>query len=445
MNIALVVLDTLRKDYFDSYFDWLPGRRYDNAWSTSHWTVPAHTALFSGMYSAEVGNHRGDLSIPSDVNLIQERLSEEGYTCRGYTANPLISQKFDFDRGFDRLTGNLRYRLSQEDMFDWVEFLHEADEEGLVRNLLGLRRCFEGPYDFVDSLKAGIELKFTDSWLPVGTSDMGGSEALDHIQSIDFGKDEFLFLNLMEAHYPHTRPEAHRTVDSFDTPDHPLFFVSERSPFDEERARLVYEESVEYLSDIYRDIFSVLDENFDYIITVSDHGELLGEYGMYGHRYGVYPELVNVPLVITGGGQSGQTDGRASLLDIHATIAAIAGLDIDSRGQNLLDDVGPTSYLTNYYGIQIKRKEKLESLAVSGHSDEEIRELDNQRHGLCLKDGGYFYEGREGTREWGPVVSDDPEEELRLAMEGVEERLTEESESMEESMRSQLEHLGYID
>jgi len=47
-SIALVVLDTLRKDSFDEHFDWLEGVRYDNAWSTSHWTHPAHGSLFTG-------------------------------------------------------------------------------------------------------------------------------------------------------------------------------------------------------------------------------------------------------------------------------------------------------------------------------------------------------------------------------------------------------------
>lgn len=54
-NIALIVLDTLRKDSFDEHFDWLPGRRFENAWAPSHWTVPVHASLFTGHYPSEVG------------------------------------------------------------------------------------------------------------------------------------------------------------------------------------------------------------------------------------------------------------------------------------------------------------------------------------------------------------------------------------------------------
>jgi arylsulfatase A-like enzyme len=57
MNVAIVVLDTLRKDAFDREFDWLPGRRFSAAYSTGSWTVPAHASLFAGKYPSELGVH----------------------------------------------------------------------------------------------------------------------------------------------------------------------------------------------------------------------------------------------------------------------------------------------------------------------------------------------------------------------------------------------------
>jgi hypothetical protein len=56
-RIALIVLDTLRKDAFDRHFDWLPGRRFEHAFSTANWTTPAHASLFTGWYASEVGVH----------------------------------------------------------------------------------------------------------------------------------------------------------------------------------------------------------------------------------------------------------------------------------------------------------------------------------------------------------------------------------------------------
>lgn len=81
-NIALVVLDTLRYDSFEDYFDWLPGTRFDNAWSTSHWTVPVHASLFTGKYASEVGIYAGAQTFDCEEPLLAERLSKAGYMTR---------------------------------------------------------------------------------------------------------------------------------------------------------------------------------------------------------------------------------------------------------------------------------------------------------------------------------------------------------------------------
>ena len=56
-NIALVVLDTLRYDAFEEFFDWLPGVRFTNVFSPGHYTIPAHAGIFTGQYPSEVGTH----------------------------------------------------------------------------------------------------------------------------------------------------------------------------------------------------------------------------------------------------------------------------------------------------------------------------------------------------------------------------------------------------
>jgi len=59
---------------------------------------------------------------------------------------------------------------------------------------------------------------------------------------------------------------------------------------------------------------------------------------MVNHSFGLHPELVNVPLVVSGDGVADDVDhGVVSLLDVHRTVADLAGVDVDSRGRNLLD------------------------------------------------------------------------------------------------------------
>ena len=78
-NVAVVVLDTLRRDRFREYFDWLPGQFYSRAFSTSHWTVPAHASLFTGKYGSELGVTAKSPSLDCDEITLPEALSAAGY------------------------------------------------------------------------------------------------------------------------------------------------------------------------------------------------------------------------------------------------------------------------------------------------------------------------------------------------------------------------------
>jgi arylsulfatase len=101
-RIALVVLDTLRKDAFDEHFEWLPGRRFENAWSTSHYTVPVHGSMFTGQYPSESGVHAKSELFDYPDPVLPELLVRNGYTTRALHTNPLLEAS-EFDRGFTRL------------------------------------------------------------------------------------------------------------------------------------------------------------------------------------------------------------------------------------------------------------------------------------------------------------------------------------------------------
>ena len=109
-NVAVVVLDTLRLNAFQRHFDWLPGRRYTNAYSPSHWTVPVHGAMFTGLYPSETGVHAKSAPLDVEGPVLAERLQEAGYKTRAFSANPYVSPAFDFDRGFESFAGSWRLR-----------------------------------------------------------------------------------------------------------------------------------------------------------------------------------------------------------------------------------------------------------------------------------------------------------------------------------------------
>lgn len=65
-----------------------------------------------------------------------------------------------------------------------------------------------------------------------------------------------------------------------------------------------------------------------YVIFSSDHGEMLGDFGMYA-KFVAYEGSVRVPLIAAGPGIPGGevSDALVELIDVNPTIAELAGLD----------------------------------------------------------------------------------------------------------------------
>lgn len=146
-SVALVVLDTLRKESFDRHFDWLPGLRFESAWSTSAWTVPVHGTLFTGLYPSEAGVYAKAEALDYEGPVLAERLSQKGCTTRAFSANAYVSPPFDFDRGFDVFETNWRGRWGRDDVFEWGEFISKTQGEGPTRYLRALYECVTGDVD----------------------------------------------------------------------------------------------------------------------------------------------------------------------------------------------------------------------------------------------------------------------------------------------------------
>lgn len=441
-NIALVVLDTLRKDSFDDHFDWLPGTRYENAWSTSHWTVPAHGSLFTGQYASEIGVYTDASSLDCERPVLAERLSESGYTTRAFSANVNVSEQFAFDRGFDEFEGSWRLRALSENVFDWDQFIVETEGMGPSRYLRALKQCVAGDCDTVPSLKRGLLLKLRDLGLGSQTKDDGATEALDYVRGTDFGDDEFLFVNLMEAHTPYNPPAEYRTVEP---PELDGLKASVRGPdADPEQIRQAYDDGVRYLSDMYERIFAELREEFDVVVTLSDHGEVLGEHGMWEHQCGLYPELTHVPLsVYTGEESAASRSASVSLLDVHRTVLSAAGADgegeSDSRGRDLLADadLDDGEFLTEFHGISDLHRQALDKQGIT-----DVDYLEEELNGLLVGDY-YGYETFDGFAEVGDAPFEDPRERLQRRVDELGKKRAAEEEDLDEAVMDQLKDLGY--
>lgn len=437
-NVALVVLDTLRKDSFDEHFDWLPGVRFENAWSTSHWTVPAHASLFTGQYASEVGVYAGAKSLDVETPVLAERLAESGYTTRAFSGNVNVSKQFQYNRGFDQFEGSWRLEALEENVFNWDGFISRTQDEGPTRYLRALWACVTEDCETVPSLRRGALLKLRDLGIGTETRDDGAHSALELVRETEFGENEFFFCNLMEAHTPYDAPEEYRTVESPDVRG--LEMTLTGFDGDGDAIRQAYADEVRYLSDMYRRIFDELRRDFDVVVTVSDHGEMLGEDGIWEHLYGLYPPLTHVPLTVwTGEDGRSSRDDCVSLLDVHATVLAQAGLDTGgSRGRDLCSELDDREWLTEYHGISEGRHRSLESQGI-----DDVDFLDQWLTGF-VSGPYYFHETYDGHEAYGPPPYDDPAGHLDEMVSGIERRRVSEDEEMSASVRQQLEDLGYV-
>lgn len=431
-NVAVVVLDTLRYDAFVDAFDWLDGARFTRAYSTTHWTIPAHASLFTGRYASEVGVHGQSPSLDCPDGTLAEAYDDAGYRTRCLTANTQLTQYEGWDRGFDEFVGPANLGRVDDSVFDWGGHV-EATEPGLDRYLSGLWNCVAGDCNTVRSLKFGYDLVRKPKW------DGGARNVRKRLRETEFGDDEFLFVNLMDAHTPYRPPEGE---------DDPVTVVVADAfsggVDDPEHVREAYRASVEYLSEMYRDIYAELESEFDYVVTLSDHGELLGEHGLWNHSVSLHPELIHVPLVVSGPDvETGPRHEVVDLLDVHRTLAELGDVDVDSRGRDLFAPLEPTEHLFESHGLLPFHKAQFDREDVS---EAEFHRWQTMLRGFVTEDGAYCYETDpdRNFRVIGETDLPDPRGRLEELVDSIETREVEaEDVSVTDEVRDRLEELGY--
>ena len=117
-NIVVVVFDTLRYDLFNTFItnnnqfaeNIKDFTNFDNAYSTSPWTLPSHISLFTGLYPSEHGIHESADSELIDIfedsvkysgKYITDIASKQGYKTIGFSANLMLSELTGFNLKFD--------------------------------------------------------------------------------------------------------------------------------------------------------------------------------------------------------------------------------------------------------------------------------------------------------------------------------------------------------
>lgn len=311
-NIILLVLDTLRKDHIFPYSRSLKQENimklirdsvvYDNSYSTSSWTLPAHASLFLGRYVSEHRFHsKKDLTTPIDfvedtrerlLDPFTEFLKKEGYHTYGLSANPFISSYSGFSKGFDVFID--APILDQPPDFS-LNSIVEKWVRGKINNGWDfLQKSFQSILSY--TINYGKIARTCD----VVVNNKGGKELIDVLTNNTLNSPFFLFINLMEMHEPYIRNEIAGLLRKDHLTDYysPLKFTAYQ------KLRIIkrYGKQGHIIDQLIGRVLHFLKDKGIYenslIIVLSDHGQSLWEQGYYGHGIFLYDHLVEIPLII---------------------------------------------------------------------------------------------------------------------------------------------------
>ena len=192
------------------------------------------------------------------------------------------------------------------------------------------------PVLFVASYLANAYLKILFAYR---TAEDINREAVNLLEVL-YPEPFFLFLNYMDTHTPYQPP---RPFDrSFLDKKFPQFYrltqyvlrllgKHDKGVWD---AYLLsqYDGEVAYLDNQLGELFSALKKRGIYdaalIVVTSDHGELLGEHGLYEHHANMYEGVLKVPLMIKFpfSKRVGREKHLVNLKDVFATLLSICDL-----------------------------------------------------------------------------------------------------------------------
>ncbi len=321
-DVMVVVLDTVRADHLSAFgyarptspnFDALAreGTLFVDAVSPATWSLPSHASLFTGRFPSAHGAHDEHLFLDAATPTMAERFAAAGYDTRSFTANAWITDSLGMIRGFG-----------------WTD---EAWRRGDVA------RTFQSMYRLLD--RVGL-----------GGADKGGAQVAANVEAWLAARPAddrpaFTFVNFIEAHFPYHQLPA-EFLGRFTTHSRgELWAVSSQlmmatfggapptAPDTIEQATAMYDAGIAYADGLLGRLVEALRRNGrldrTIVVVLSDHGELLGEHGEFGHGRSLYEPVLHVPLVIRA--PSRVPAGRrvatpVSTAGVFATVLDLAGL-----------------------------------------------------------------------------------------------------------------------
>lgn len=398
-HIVLIVLDTHRLDRLGCYgyprgtspnIDAYAASSavHERAVAPGQWTIPVHASFFTGEPSGVHMTVQGGDVLPTCFPTLAELLRDTGYATVAFCNNPLVGvinnglrRGFGTYYNYGGAAPSVPSRPARRGLapFKWV----------LEQYTQALRRVAYPIQNLFANSGAHFQAALSPFWVPIWTriahfkgntrrsirdvahfvrERMGGSVERPH----------FVFLNLMETHFPFLAP------DSFARRFAPRFFDNPRlrdfmkalnrqgarwlTPLDQPQDRQsgealsdMYDAEVAFQDSLLGELLAVLSEpeHVENTLTmiVADHGEMLGEHRLMGHAFGAYQELIHVPLIVR---HPGQWEGCRVAQPVSATRVF----------HTALDAAGLETYETYYSpAVDVGSRSLAPQSGQAGHTD----------------------------------------------------------------------------
>lgn len=335
-NVVLITMDTVRADHLHLYGYGRPttpnleefakqATVFHHAVSAADWTAPSHAAMMTGLYSLRHGV-RYDYPdvrlghISQSVPTLAETLKFYGYRTAAVVANrAYLAPEIGFGRGFD---------------------IYHVPTTPVAME-----------YSRMPSILRSTRLRLmgqTGADVPYARGPKVLEEVGRLMEKWKQAQPSFLFVNVMDAHWPYNPPppfrnrymtpksywDSNRYYELVKQVDREKVAVTSQ---EKEELEAMYDSGINYDDHHLGRLFQMLREKgvFDnsLIIVTADHGEVFGERSLLEHGVSPYQDQVHVPLVVKYPGQKTRADVQVnvSLVDLFPTVLDVIGAPVPRR------------------------------------------------------------------------------------------------------------------
>lgn len=318
VNVVLISIDSLRADHLGAYGYSRPvspnidalaadGVVFENAISTTTWTLPSHMSMLTSLYPEVHGVNHDRKRLAERVTLVSEVFQSNGYSTSAIVSGPYLHRDYGYSQGFD--------------LYD-------------DRTIFFIKVPGGGNPSHLGVTSPKIHQRVI--------------EILENVSSRPF----FFFVHYWDVHYDYAPPPPY---DKMFDPDYDGNVNADNwdrneaihlgmNPRDLEHVVALYDGEIAFTDEYVGKLFSALKSrnlwDDTLILLTSDHGDEFFEHGVKGHWNNLYGTTLNVPLILKfprSRWKGRRVPALVSIVDIAPTMLEAAGLpDLpESNGRSL--------------------------------------------------------------------------------------------------------------